>query len=311
MLTALMVANGANAGNLSPISTVGVIANGSMTGAGLGGHAGTVMLAGFLAHALVAALAYAWFVPGLRKAVAAGAAVEAGPGIPAFTRTQLLTFAVLTLWIAAVVGLKANLALSAFAAGVALILCRVGDETKAIARMPWGVILMVCGVATLVALVESHGGMDLFSRMIAQVASAETINGVIAFVTGAISTYSSTSGVVLPTFLPMVPGLAQATGSSDPLAIALSITVGSALVDVSPLSTIGALCVAALGKEDGDPRLYVKLLCWGFAMAIVGALLCQIFAPMLSGARPVTNDHRQTRGPGFAWAKSGNFPSDR
>ena len=30
----------------------------------------------------------------------------------------------------------------------------------------------------------------------------------------------------------------------DPLAVALSINVGSALVDVSPLSTLGALCVA-------------------------------------------------------------------
>ena len=36
MLTALMVANGANAGNLSPISAVGVIANSRMAEAGLG-----------------------------------------------------------------------------------------------------------------------------------------------------------------------------------------------------------------------------------------------------------------------------------
>jgi di/tricarboxylate transporter len=37
-LTALMVANGANAGNLSPFSSVGVIANGAMAKSGLGGH---------------------------------------------------------------------------------------------------------------------------------------------------------------------------------------------------------------------------------------------------------------------------------
>ena len=36
-------------------------------------------------------------------------------------------------------------------------------------------------------------------------------------------------------------------GGGDPLAVALSINVGSSLVDVSPLSTIGALCVAAAG----------------------------------------------------------------
>ena len=37
LLTALMVANGANAGNLSPFSSVGVIANGAMARAGLYG----------------------------------------------------------------------------------------------------------------------------------------------------------------------------------------------------------------------------------------------------------------------------------
>lgn len=125
--------------------------------------------------------------------------------------------------------------------------------------MPWDIILMVCGVATLVALVQTNGGTELFSALIARIAGPTTINGVIAFVTGVISTYSSTSGVVLPAFLPMVPELARATGSSDPLGLALSINVGSALVDVSPLSTLGALCITALGTEGGDPRLYFKL----------------------------------------------------
>jgi hypothetical protein len=87
--------------------------------------------------------------------------------------------------------------------------------------------------------------------------------------------------VVLPVFLPMVPSLASATGATDPLAIALSINVGSALVDVSPLSTLGALCVAALSKDEADGRLYFKLLAWGFAMALVGAVLCQIGALLI------------------------------
>ena len=37
-LTALAVANGANAGNLSPISAIGIIANTKMAEAGMGGH---------------------------------------------------------------------------------------------------------------------------------------------------------------------------------------------------------------------------------------------------------------------------------
>lgn len=278
MLTALMVANGANAGNLSPISAVGVIANSRMAEAGLGGNEIAVMLANLGAHVLVSLIAWIWFLPKLRAANAVPAIEENGIGAAEFTRAHMITLAVLSVWIVGIVLFKANLAFSAFAAGVALILLRAGDEKAAIARMPWGILLMVCGVATLVALVQTNGGTELFSALIARVAGAESIYGVIAFATGLISTYSSTSGVVLPVFLPMVPSLATATGATEPLAIALSINVGSSLVDVSPLSTLGALCVAALGKDEADPKLYFKLLAWGMAMTVVGAALCQIGA---------------------------------
>ena len=119
--------------------------------------------------------------------------------------------------------------------------------------------------------------------MLAKLASPSTINGVIAFVTGLISTYSSTSAVVLPTFLPTVPGLVQQVGGGNPLAVALSINVGASVVDVSPLSTLGALCVAAVADADVARDLFRKLMIWGFSMAVVGALLCQLFANAFAG----------------------------
>ena len=54
-----------------------------------------------------------------------------------------------------------------------------------------------------------HGPVHGAARALATPA---TLNGVIAFVTGLISTYSSTSGVVLPAFLPTVPGLVAQRG---------------------------------------------------------------------------------------------------
>ena len=92
--------------------------------------------------------------------------------------------------------------------------------------------------------------MALFTGAIARLASPSTLNGVIAFVTGIVSMWSSTAGVVYPAFLPMVPGLVEQVGGGDPLAVALSINVGSALVDVSPLSTLGALCLAAVPDPE-------------------------------------------------------------
>jgi hypothetical protein len=53
--------------------------------------------------------------------------------------------------------------------------------------------------------------------------------------------------------------------------------IGSHLVDVSPLSTIGALCIAAAPADVDTRRLFNLMLAWGFSMTIVGAALCYIF----------------------------------
>lgn len=290
-LTALMVANGANAGNLSPISSVGVIAGSAMERAGLGGHEWRVFLANFVAHALVSLAAWLFLA---RAAASRTAAAGGGDGdelpapasVPAdpMDRRQRLTLLLVVAWIVGVVGFKLSLGLSAFAAAVMLLLLRAGDEGPAVRSIPWGVILMVCGVSTLIALLEKTGGMDLFTSLLARVATPDTLNGTIAFVTGAISTYSSTSGVVLPAFLPTAAALVEKVGGGDPLAVALSINVGSALVDVSPLSTLGALCVAAVGNAEASRALFNRLLAWGLSMTVVGALLCQLLAGLLARA---------------------------
>jgi di/tricarboxylate transporter len=159
---------------------------------------------------------------------------------------------------------------------------RVAEEEAMLKRLPWGALLMVCGVATLVALVEKSGGLDLMSALIARFSTPATVNGVVAFVTGVISTWSSTSGVVLPAFLPTVPGLVARLPGADPLAVSLSINVGSSIVDVSPLSTLGALCVAALAGPATAPELFRRLIAWGLSMSLAGALLCQLFAGLLA-----------------------------
>ena len=281
MLTALMVANGANAGNLSPVSSVGIIANSKMAEAGLVGHEWKTMTANLLAHLLVAMLAYGYFVWRLPRHQSATAVMEKAE---AFDRPQQWTLLVLSAWIVGVVIFKLHVGLSAIAAALLLIVLRASDEAESIRRVPWSIILMVTGVSVLIAILEASGGMDLFTRLLAAIATPDTVNGVIAFVTGVISTYSSTSGVVLPAFLPTVPGLIEQLGGGDALAISLSINVGSSMVDVSPLSTIGALCVAAVRDATLSRKVFYQLLIWGVSMTLVAALLCQLFAASLARA---------------------------
>jgi hypothetical protein len=134
----------------------------------------------------------------------------------------------------------------------------------------------VTGVSVLVALLGKTDGLTLISDGIAAVSTPQTIEPVTAFGTGLVSVYSSTSGVVLPAFLPMAPALAERLGGISPLSIAWSMNVSASLVDLSSLSTVGALYIASAAPGTDTRRLFNQLLAWGLAMTLVGAALCYL-----------------------------------
>jgi len=279
-LMAIMVGNGANAGSLSPFAPTGIIVNNLMARIGLVGLEGQAYLYNLLAHALVAFGGY--FLLGGWKLFARAGTVEpvdeaaATLGSPLESR-HWITLAAIALLLVGVIFFKVNVGLGAFLISVLLVLLRTADDVEAIKKMPWGVIVMVSGVTVLIALLEKTNGLDLFVSLLARLATRHTVTAVVAFVTGVISVYSSTSGVVLPAFLPMVPGLAARLGGADPVAIAMSMNIGAHLVDVSPLSTIGALCIASAPVRADTRTLFLKLLAWGVSMSVVGALICYLF----------------------------------
>jgi di/tricarboxylate transporter len=276
-LMAIMVGNGANAGSLSPFAPTGIIVNGLMTRNGLSSYELQTYVYNALAHTAVAFGGYFLF-GGWKLFAGPIESAASEPSAPADSRFEIrhrLTLAAIAALILSVVFFEVNVGMGAFLASVVLVLTRSADDGEAIKRMPWRVIVMVCGVTVLIALLEKAQGIDLLVSLVARFSSRETVTGVVALLTGLISVYSSTSGVVLPAFLPMVPGLAQQLGGADPLAIASSMNVGGHLVDVSPLSTIGALCIASAPTDDTRP-LFNKLLAWGLSMSVVGALLCYL-----------------------------------
>lgn len=282
LLSAIMIGTGANAGNLSPVSAVGAMVNELMAKVGLPGHEWKVWATNFVVHVVVALGAYLLF-GGLRL-LRAERTVAAHVDIAPPERRHWTTVAVTSVWILAVVLLRVHPGFAGLAAGTLLILLRAADERDVIGRIPLDIILMVTGVTMLIAVMETTGGTGLVVSSTPTGANPAVLHGAIALIVGLISTYSSTSGVVLPAFLPLVPRLVAEAGGGDALAVALSINVGSALVDVSPLSTLGALCVAAVADQAEARDLFRKLLIWGLSMAIVGAILCGLLAGPLARA---------------------------
>jgi di/tricarboxylate transporter len=284
-LMALMVGNGAQAGALSRFAPTGIIVNTNMEKIGLAGHETETYLNNLMAHAVITFAAYFLFggwklftraktPPQIAQSDQAGARGDAEVvEIEPFDASHWLTMAILVTLVIVVIQFRAHVGLAALTGAAILSLLRAADEKAAIRKMPWSVILMVCGVTVLIGVLSAQRGMELFTDLLARIATPGTVTFVIAFVTGAVSVYSSTSGVVLPAFLPTVPGLAARLGA-DPSAIASSMYVGGHLVDLSPLSTIGALCIAALPNEVEAKKLFNQLLWWGLSMMLVGAIVC-------------------------------------
>lgn len=292
-LMAIMVGNGANAGSLSPIAPTGIIVNEIMAKGGMTGVAAENYFNNMIAHTSVAFAGFFLFggwrlfrrEADLHPAASSLGAAAARPCALAepepFERAHWITIAVIAALIGSVIVLEVNVGMAAFVGAVLLTLLKVADEKKAIQQMPWRVIMMVTGVTVLIALLEKTGGMALFTSMLARMSTPDTVTGVTAFFTGIISIYSSTSGVVLPAFLPTVPGLVEKLGGGDPVAIASSMNVGGHLVDVSPLSTLGALCLACAPATEDSRALFNKLMAWGISMAFVGAFVCWLFFGVL------------------------------
>lgn len=274
-LMAIIVGNGSNAGNLSPLSPVGVIAQKTLEHTGLADHAWRIYSNHLIAHVLITAIVLA--ILGGSKLWRSNP--QKGDDAQISEQWQWLhwlTLAVIAVLLAGVIFWKVPVGLGAFAAAMVLTVCRAAPESTVVSKMPWGIILMVSGMSLLVAMLERTGGLDLFSAAIARFSTPHSITAVVAFVSGLVSAYSSTSGVVLPAFLPMVPKLIAEMGGGDALGIISSINLGSHLVDVSPLSTIGAMCIAAAGAGVDRQKLFGDLMLWGLSMTLVGAVASYI-----------------------------------
>lgn len=147
------------------------------------------------------------------------------------------------------------------------------DPEQVIARVSWSTIVLVCGMTFALQLLESKGAFLGIVAWLGEFHSPILLIFTLGFSAGLLSTFSSSVGVVLPLFLPVVVGIASST-PEIPLWYYVA-TVGSCahVVDASPFSTLGALCIAQIESEDVRRRTSKSLLVWGLCLAPISALI--------------------------------------
>lgn len=278
LIIAIMLCTGANAGAFSPFSPTGVVALGLLQQISVETSLIWVVFgASAVLQSLSALGAYGLFLVRSKKRGYVGTTTTAKITKPTLQGKQKVTLAVIAGLILGVIFFKVPLVIMAVSTAVVLFALGLAEEEAVLTAVPWSTIQMVTGIAVLIGLMEETGGLDLATSFIASVTSPDIINAVLAFVSGAVSAYSSSSGVVLPAFVPLVPGLATKMGISSIVPMVIAVAVGSHMVDVSPLSTLGALSIAAVDDKKKQKRMFNWLMAWGMGMSVVAGVVAFIF----------------------------------
>lgn len=275
-LMAVMVANGTQAGNMSPIAVAGVIVKGLMEKMNLPDWSFILWmnsLVYFFAIGIGAYLLFGGLKLWKRSGPGDASAVMKFDTEP-FNREQYLTLVGIAILVIGVIFFKVDIGFFGFLIGTVLILLKAADEEKVFKAMPWGAIMMVTGVTVLISLMSKIGGMALFADIMAKQSTPYTVTLVAGFWAGLISAYASTIGVILPAFIPMAPDLLAKVGGTDLLALLSSIILCGHVTDVSPLSTLGAIFIANATEDQDRKKLFRNMLIWGLAMTPVGAVVC-------------------------------------
>ena len=275
VLLSTLTVLGACAGGLSPLAATGIIGANLCAEFGLTGIENDFLLNGVFSFSVYAVIVY--LVLGGYK-LSAAENVE-NKKIAAFNKKQLTTLVGIVAMVLLVMLLRINVGLVSFAVAAVLSFLRVSDEAKAIKHIPWNTLLLITGVGVLMQLIIDLGGIEVLSSALVSIMNVKTAAAVMGLTSGIMSWFSSSSGVVMPTLIPTVPHIAQQLGGVNELELASSITTISHVAAISPLSTGGALALAAYASAANasakqQQNLFMKM----FGVSALGVSVLCVFS---------------------------------
>ncbi|MDK6127223.1 SLC13 family permease [Acinetobacter baumannii] len=172
---------------------------------------------------------------------------------------------------------KIDIAFLAITFSLISLLMKLADEKKVIALVPWGTLIMICGVGMLIALGVKLGIITTLSEWLANNVPVWVIPVLLCLISAIMSVFSSTLGVVAPTLFPIVPALALTSGL-NPLVLFICIVVGAQSTAISPFSSGGGSLIMASAPADIDKtKFFNQLLFKAIPVGVIAALIA-IFA---------------------------------
>lgn len=154
---------------------------------------------------------------------------------------------------------------------VLALLMNLGDEKEVIKKVPWGTLIMICGVGMLISVAIKAGTVKLIAGFVTDTIPAPVVPIVMAAIGGFMSFFSSTMGVVTPALFPLVPNLAEASGI-DAAVLFSAIVIGAQATAISPFSSGGSLVLSTVSEEE-RVDMFGKLFFRGVPICLGAAII--------------------------------------
>lgn len=275
IMTAIIGDLGVMSGRMSPLTPESAVVRELMEEQGMTENTVPIMIALTITAIVVALVVYVYY-RGWEVKETQGEVIGK---LPAFNRKQWMSLAGLVVLAAGALFFSWNVGLTGFLVGAVLVVLGCGEEKKAIAGIPWNVILMVMGVGILMNVISLSGGIDIMVSALEKVMGHRTAAMIMAIAAGVMSFFSSGLGVVFPTLIPTASGLAAGL-SVDPVVLVAVIVIGGTVSGFTPVSTTGALIMAGVAQQPDSEknfpqnRLFTEL----FAVSFLALAVLAIFA---------------------------------
>lgn len=272
ILLSLIGQMGAQAVRMSPITPEAVVVSGLMTEQGLDGNTVPAMWCLFVTELAMIAASFVVFKGWKFEEPMKGIEEEENPS---FSGKQWISLVGLVLMIVSVVVFDCNVGLVSFLIGSALVVLKCGDDKAALKSLPWNTILLVLGMGVLMNIVKLAGGVELLANSIASVCTDRTASPLMCLAAGVMSFFASGLGVVFPTLIPTVGGIAQGLSGVSPNELMAAVVIGGTVAGFTPISTAGALILAGVSQFEGihdkypQNKMFVELFMVSFIALFV------------------------------------------
>ncbi|MBM6777556.1 C4-dicarboxylate ABC transporter [Collinsella tanakaei] len=263
-------------GTTSPVALTGIIVGGiieDMSFPGIENTLSAMMLDISIMNVICALVIYILF-KGYKLKPSESAVVG---GAQKFNRDQKLCLVGMVVLVLCVLLLGFNVGIVGFCVAIALSLLNAVDISVGFKRVPWGVLILVGGMSILMDITFEVGGIELLTNLLQGFMNETIAPFVMTFTSGLTGWFSSGNGVVIPTFVPTAPALAESLGIS-PIEIIISIVAGATVGGLSPFDSGGSMIIGYYSQEvevSAKEQQRMFLVFFGLAvLCVVLASLC-------------------------------------